>query len=93
MNDEEFATVKFALSTISSLLNYHKLLEVYSLKLYIDIAILMYSASSTKVSFTSVLQFLNGAQFLNATFAAAATFALLAFLTAISPVTRIYTWD
>ena len=53
----------------------------------------MYSASSTKVSFISVLQFLNGAQFLNATFAAAATFALLAFLTATSPVTRIYTSD
>ena len=44
----------------------------------------------TKASLFSVVQFLNGAQFVNATLAAASRFALLVFLTAMSPVTRIY---
>ena len=42
-------------------------------------------ASSTKVSFISVLHFLNGAQFLNATFVL-----LLPPVTLIFPVTEIY---
>ena len=55
------------------------------MKLYIGIAILICSASSIKVSFISVLHFLNGAQFLNATFVL-----LLAPTTAIFPVTKTY---
>ena len=46
---------------------------------------LIYSASSMKVSFISVLHFLNSAQFLNATFAFALT-----SVTVIFPVTKIY---
>ena len=49
------------------------------------IAILIKSASSTKVSFISVLHLLNGAQFLNATFVFA-----LPPATVIFPVTKIY---
>ena len=55
----------------------------------------MKSVSSTKVSFISVLHFLNGAQFLNITsvIAPSATSAVsVAFLllTVIFPVTKIY---
>ena len=52
--------------------------------MYIDIAILIYSASSIKI-LISVLHLLNGAQFLNATFVL-----LSAPATAVFPVTRIY---
>ena len=55
------------------------------MKLYIGIVILIISASSTKVSFISVLHLLNGAQFLNATFVS-----LLPPVTVIHPVTKIY---
>ena len=58
---------------------------LYSIKLYIDIAILICCASATKVSFISVLHFLNGAQFLNATFVFA-----LPPVTVIFLVTKIY---
>ena len=46
---------------------------------------LIKSVSSTKVSFISVLHFLNGAQFLNATFVFASP-----PVTVIFPVTKIY---
>ena len=49
---------------------------MYSIKLYIDIVILIKFASSAKVSLISVLQFLNAAQFLDPT--------------AITPVTKIH---
>ena len=54
-------------------------------KLYIGIVILIISASSTKVSFISVLDLLNGAQFLNTTFVS-----LSPPVTVIIPVTKIY---
>ena len=41
---------------------------MYSVKLYIGIATLIYSALSAIVSFVSVLYSLNDTQFLNATF-------------------------
>ena len=53
--------------------------------MYIGIAILICSASPIKVSFISVLHFLNDAQFLNATFVL-----LSAPTTAIFLVTKIY---
>ena len=59
--------VTFALPVISSLLKPYKLPEVseqlslYSIKFYIGIVIPIKSVSSAKVSFISVLQFLNGA--------------------------------
>ena len=55
------------------------------MKLYIGIAILVFSALSTKVSFISVLHSSNGAQLLNAIF----VFASLP-VTLIFPVTKIY---
>ena len=58
--------------------------------MYIDIVILIKFASSAKVSLISVLQFLNAAQFLDPTSAAAVRSASLAFLTAITPVTKIH---
>ena len=58
---------------------------LYSIKLYVGIAILICSESSTKVSFISVVHFLNGAQFLTATFVLLSTPVILIF-----PVTKIY---
>ena len=58
---------------------------LYSIKLYIGIAILICSALSTKISFISVLNSLNGAQFLNATFVFASP-----PVTVIFPVTKTY---
>ena len=49
------------------------------------IVILIKSASSIKVSFISVLHFMNGAQFLNATFVLSS-----APTTTIFPVTKIH---
>ena len=94
LNEGALLSAKFVLtlSTFnSSLLNCHKLPEVseylslYSIKLYIGISILVFSALSTKVSFISILHSLNGAQFLNATFVFA-----LPPVTVIFPVTEIY---
>ena len=59
--------VTFALLVISALLKPHKLPQVYSIKWYIGIAILIKFASLTNVPSISVLQSLNSAQFLNAT--------------------------
>ena len=50
-------------------------------------------ASSAKVALVSVLQFLNGAQFLTTNFTDAVRSVSLAFLTAISPVTKMYASD
>ena len=75
--------------TCSSLLNCHKppevseYLSLYSIKLYLGIAILICSALSAKVSFISALDFLNSAQFLNAAFVSL-------FPEIIFPVTKIY---
>ena len=91
LKDVELLLVKLIFSIISSLLNCHKLPEVseqlslYTIKLNIGIVILICSASSIKVSFISVLHFLNGAQFLNATFVSSPASA-----TAIFPVTKTY---
>ena len=60
---------------------------VYSIKLYIGIAILIWSALSTKVSFISVLHFLNGVQLLNATFV---LLLVVVPVILIFPVTKIY---
>ena len=74
LNDDELSAVKLLFPSISSHLNCHKLpeaseqLSLYSIELYIGIAILICPASLTKVSFISVLHFSSGAQFVNATF-------------------------
>ena len=58
--------------------------------MYIDIVIFIKLASSAKVSLISVLQFLNAPQFLDTTSADVVRSASLAFLTAITPVTKIH---
>ena len=73
---------------------------MYSIKLYIGIAILTKFALPAKVSLISVAQFSIGAQFLNAACVAAASgsflqtgllpAAAIVLVTAISPVTKIY---
>ena len=70
-------------------------MSLYSIKLYIDIVILLKSAWSTKVSLISVLQSLNGALFLNTicVIVPSSILSVLAaflLLTVISPVTQIY---
>ena len=96
LNDYELSTETVsgfpaAVTGDSSLLNCHKRPEVseqlslYSVKLYIGIAISRYSASSTCSLFMWVMHFVNGAQFLNPTQVLRSPPVALIF-----PVTRIY---
>ena len=63
---------------------YLKNVSLYSIKLYMDIPVLIFSAVWICSLFTWVMHFVNRAQFLNATLVSESL-----FVAVISPVTRL----